>query len=167
MKIDIGKYSNTVIENHLSTLFNHIYHHKEEVVFLCVGTPKIMGDSFGPYIGTLLRESGTRNSFGTLAEPVNAKTLDKTINTIKKTYNKPYIIAIDSCFSMHVAHPYLAIKESATQPGAGLGKKMPAIGDLSVLYSFGHIKEKESFYNPDFFSLMKAISITYNSIIKK
>lgn len=93
----------------VSNFTNKIYHLKEDkpfsdYIFLCVGSDKVIGDAYGPLVGTKLEEllkQYYRNIHivGTLEEPVLATNLKKVIATIEKEYINPCIIAIDSALS--------------------------------------------------------------------
>lgn len=93
----------------VSNFTNKIYHLKEDkpfsdYVFLCVGSDKVIGDAFGPLVGTnlenLLKQYYSNiHIVGTLKEPVLATNLKKTIAQIEKEYANPCIIAIDSALS--------------------------------------------------------------------
>ena len=62
---------------------------KPQTIIVCIGTDKCIGDCLGPLVGTLLKE----NSFpipiyGTLANPIHALNLEKSIYEIKIIYRK-------------------------------------------------------------------------------
>ena len=71
---------------------------KPQTIIVCIGTDKCIGDCLGPLVGTLLKE----NSFpipiyGTLANPIHALNLEKSIYEIKRIYPCSTIIGIDAC----------------------------------------------------------------------
>ena len=62
---------------------------KPQTIIVCIGTDKCIGDCLGPLVGTLLKE----NSFpipiyGTLADPIHALNLEKSIYEIKRIYKR-------------------------------------------------------------------------------
>lgn len=60
--------------------------HPQEMVFLCIGSDRSTGDSFGPLVGTMLKEKQVPyHVFGTLSEPVHALNLKNTLNEKKNT----------------------------------------------------------------------------------
>lgn len=73
---------------------------KKEIVIVCAGTTRIIGDALGPITGTFLTENNVKNVYGTLQKPVDAINLTKVIEEIKSNYFKPYIIAVDSAVSL-------------------------------------------------------------------
>lgn len=93
----------------VSSFTNKIYHLKEEkpfsdYIFLCVGSDKVIGDAYGPLVGTELEEKLKQyyrniHIVGTLEHPVLATNLKKTIGEIQRNYINPCIIAVDSALS--------------------------------------------------------------------
>ena len=72
------------------------------IVFLCIGTSKIIGDSFGPLVGKKLKDKIRKEKIvilGDLKDNISALNIEKTVNKVKKTYNNPLIIAIDAALS--------------------------------------------------------------------
>ena len=71
------------------------------LIFLCVGTDLILGDSIGPIIGTKLKklENEYIKIFGTLSKTLNFNNARNEINNIYLNYQNPYIITIDAALS--------------------------------------------------------------------
>lgn len=93
----------------VSNFTNKIYHLKEDkpfsdYIFLCVGSDKVIGDAYGPLVGSNLKEQlkqyySNIHIVGTLEEPVLATNLKRVIANIQKEYENPCIIAVDSALS--------------------------------------------------------------------
>lgn len=68
------------------------------LIFICVGSNKIIGDSLGPMVGNKLKTKlNTKvNVWGTLENPVNYMNIEKAWKNIKDKYKNPCIISIDS-----------------------------------------------------------------------
>lgn len=67
--------------------------HPQEMVFLCIGSDRSTGDSFGALAGTMLKEKQVPyHIFGTLSEPVHALNFKNTLNEIKTPFTDPYIL---------------------------------------------------------------------------
>ena len=114
-----------------------ILHHPKkwsELVFLCIGSDKITGDSLGPYIGYQLQQYSLRNIFvyGTLSTPVHALNLAQTIAFIKKTHPDALIIAVDASLGQKKHLGYVTIGNGALYPGAGVQKELPPVGDIYI-----------------------------------
>lgn len=73
-----------------------------KIVFLCIGTSNIIGDSFGPLVGKKLKDKIKNENIlilGDLQNNVSAQNIEKTVNKVKEIYNNPLIIAIDAALS--------------------------------------------------------------------
>ena len=69
-----------------------------DLIFICIGTNKIVGDSFGPIIGEILKRNVNDRRIkviGDLINNINAK----NIKNIKYNCANPYVISIDSALS--------------------------------------------------------------------
>lgn len=102
------------------------------LVLLCIGTPKIPGDSLGPSVGSLLSNDSRCHVYGTLDHPVHAMNLKATLHNIKKQHKRPLIIAIDAALGNENQSGFLTLKKGPLKPGKGLGKRLPAIGHIQI-----------------------------------
>lgn len=101
----------------------------KNIVFLCIGSDRSTGDSFGPLVGTLLEERGVSKVLGTLEKPVHAENIRDIVNEIS---GKNYIIAIDAALGNCQNIGCFIIKDGGLKPGAGVNKELPIVGDLSI-----------------------------------
>jgi len=104
------------------------------VVLLCIGTDRSTGDCFGPLAGSQL--SHERQDFfhiyGTLDQPVHAANLQDYIENIRQTFSNPFIVAIDACLGSVENVGYINICDGPLQPGAGVNKSLPPVGDIYI-----------------------------------
>jgi putative sporulation protein YyaC len=99
--------------------------------FVCIGTPKNKYDSIGPRIGNSIKKLGY-NVMGTMDDPVHALNLKKKLKELDKLDKTKYqIIAVDAVVSKY--HYNYKIKNEPCNPGAGLNKKLPKIGEITIL----------------------------------
>ncbi|GAA3410848.1 spore protease YyaC [Paenibacillus hodogayensis] len=106
----------------------------QQIVFVCIGTDRSTGDSLGPLIGTHLHKhqySGL-HLFGTLDEPVHAMNLNDSIAEIERSYDSPYIVAIDACLGQVSSVGCITVADGPVKPGAGVQKELPSLGDMHV-----------------------------------
>lgn len=73
----------------------------DRLVFLCIGTDKVIGDSFGPCVGEELLKK-TKNYpniqvFGSLQRPVHYQNIEEVLKQIDQETS--YTIAIDAALS--------------------------------------------------------------------
>ncbi|UOK59079.1 spore protease YyaC [Bacillus sp. OVS6] len=81
----------------LNEIFQHAERENQEIVFLCIGSDRYVGDSLGPLVGTMLLEHEIPyRVYGTLEEPVHAFNLKGILKKIQKP-KKPLIISMDAC----------------------------------------------------------------------
>jgi putative sporulation protein YyaC len=125
----------SVFQNNLNIFLSNNYDRMSELIILCIGTDRSTGDSLGPITGTKLVELGLnpKTVYGTLEEPVHAVNLQDTIHIIRQKHKRPFIIAIDACLGRSESVGYISIKEGPLQPGTGVNKDLPAVGDLQVI----------------------------------
>lgn len=129
--ISLGKQILHILSEHFS--------HDQTLVILCIGTDRATGDCLGPLVGEQLKSrlhfSKDHLScivFGNLETPVHAVNLEETIEHIYKSFDNPYIIAIDASLGTTSHIGYATVSPNAILPGKGVQKKLPAIGDLSI-----------------------------------
>lgn len=104
-----------------------------EIVFLCIGSDRYVGDSLGPLVGTLLRESNVPyHVYGTLKEPVHAFNLKDMLKDINKQLKKPLIISIDACLGEKSQVGYITFNKGPLAPGGALEKILPKVGDYPI-----------------------------------
>lgn len=113
--------------NGLTQALRSIIPHKN-IVFLCVGTDRSTGDSFGPLVGMYLQERGL-DVIGTLDDPVHAMNLDEKLSEIPPG---KFVIAVDACLGKPSSVGKYIISDGPLKPGAGVGKDLPAVGDASI-----------------------------------
>ena len=98
-----------------------------ELVFLCIGSDRITGDSLGPLIGYQLSPYCSRifHVYGTLDDPVHALNLPDRISYIHSRHPEALLVAIDASLGSRRHQGYITIGNGAIRPGAGAGKTLP------------------------------------------
>lgn len=134
---------NTIKEEIINTLsikMNYARENKKyvEIIFLCIGTDKIIGDCFGPLVGSKLKELLENYNifnisiYGTLTKNVNYTNVEEIIKRINNRHLNPYIIVIDAALSKKENIGKVYIEEGKTVLGKGLNKNRIEVGDLSI-----------------------------------
>lgn len=105
-----------------------------QLVFICIGTPLISGDSLGPLIGEQLKGFSMKHIFvyGTKEEPIHALNLHTNLEKIKKKHPTAYLIAIDASFGTRIHLGTICIHPGPLFPGSGVKKELPPVGNLSI-----------------------------------
>ena len=103
-------------------------------VIVCIGTDKVVGDSLGPTVGTLLTKCYCSPCFvyGTLDRPITALNLTKTANFIRYRHPRQRVLAIDCAVGKASEVGNINLSSGGIKAGSGVGKNIPEIGDFSV-----------------------------------
>ena len=125
------------IKNFSNSFFIHLLEGcvtTDKLVFICIGTPLIPGDSLGPMIGDSLKRYSMKNVsiYGTKEEPIHALNLKERLSEIKKKHPDAFFIAIDASFGTRIHLGNICIHHGPLFPGAGVKKELPPIGNLSI-----------------------------------
>lgn len=102
-------------------------------VLLCIGSDLATGDSLGPMVGTLLRESGfSLPLYGTLDRPVHAVNLPEVAAEIREKHPDSIVIAIDAALGTTKEIGRLQLHRKALCPGGAVEKNLGQVGDLAI-----------------------------------
>jgi len=125
----------SIFESNLGFFMSHLYTTPSPLIVLCIGTDRSTGDSLGPLVGSQLQTMNLQNAIvlGTLDEPVHAVNLQDTIDEIHSKYNQPFILAIDACLGRSESVGSIRIKEGPLQPGTGVNKDLPNVGNIQIV----------------------------------
>jgi len=89
----------------------------KDVIFVCIGTDKVSGDSFGTFVGSYLKEYGFTNVVGDLEETVNNQNIRDIIKELPR--NKK-IIAIDATLGNLKDRGKLLVSKGSVVAGASV-----------------------------------------------
>ena len=107
-----------------------------KLIFLCIGTDRISGDSFGPLVGYKLKNLfyGEKNIevIGDLENIVNSSNVLKILDKIEKTYEVPFLIAIDAAVSNKKEIGRIVVSNSKMNVGSCFSNKKIYVGDVSI-----------------------------------
>ena len=107
-----------------------------KLIFLCIGTDKIIGDSFGPLVGYKLNKLFYSESnievIGNLKNIVNACNIMQIIDKIKNTYENPFLIAIDSAISNRTQIGRIIVSGSKMNVSSFFMQNKLYVGDVSI-----------------------------------
>ncbi|SDG75641.1 putative sporulation protein YyaC [Planococcus glaciei] len=114
----------------LKSIFAEAKQQEREVVFLCIGSDRYIGDSLGPLIGSMMQENGISHTvYGTLEEPVHAFNLKATLKDIYRQNRNPLVISIDASLGTKEQVGNVLFNEGPLVPGKALEKMLPEVGD--------------------------------------
>ncbi len=109
----------------------------EELIIVCIGTDRVTGDCLGPLAGYLLKKSNAFSAlmpiiYGDLIRPVHAGNLRSFVSLLKEAHPHSFIIALDASVGSVCSIGYITLSFGSLQPGAGVSKNLPKIGDISI-----------------------------------
>ncbi|OES43897.1 spore protease YyaC [Domibacillus iocasae] len=128
----------TFFVHHLKNELKPVLSGRQEVVFVCIGTDRSSGDSYGPFVGSKLKQTFYLRKYthvsvyGCLDYPVHAKNLAETIQKIKERHTNPVVIAIDACLGAAKNIGTVVLDQGPMKPGSGVQKELPPIGDYHI-----------------------------------
>ncbi len=103
-------------------------------VIVCIGTPKVSGDSLGPMVGDILKERKTRAFvYGDCTRSVTALNFQDYCRFILRTHPCSLIIAVDAGLSSVDEVGAVKMNTGGVSPGGALAKKLGKIGNIGVL----------------------------------
>ena len=98
---------------------------------ICIGTTKVVGDSVGPRVGSLLKAAGLPDRIkiiGCADEPVHRGNL---VSMLMNLRNDALLVCVDAAVSNNF--PAINIRTGPMQPGVAVSDELPKLGDVSVL----------------------------------
>ena len=115
-----------------------------DIVFLCIGSDRSTGDSYGPFVGTMLKEQHFPFPiFGTIAEPVHALNLKVVLEKIYHQFSNPIIFSVDACLGDGHQIGSIILKDGPLTPGDAIHNLLPAVGNY-------HLKGIVNYLDPDY-----------------
>jgi putative sporulation protein YyaC len=120
VKSELEQFLKSVAESHAD---------RSKIVFVCIGSDRSTGDSFGPLVGTMLKELGWPNVIGSLEKPCDAHAVEQAALQLREDQ---VVIAIDACLGKPKSVGSFVLAEGALEPGKAIGRRLPPIGHYSI-----------------------------------
>lgn len=137
-----------------------------QLVILCVGTDKIIGDCLGPLVGSKLKSKlkdyniSNINIYGTLEENISYINIEETLKNVNKTIPNAYLVIVDAGLSKKDDVGKIIIQKKETTLGKGLNKSKIKLGNLSIT---GIVAENRNIPKYNFWVLQ---NVSLNKVIK-
>ncbi|MGE6378423.1 spore protease YyaC [Peribacillus muralis] len=132
MEFQTGKLDSLALK--MKEIIRNSDYQYENIIFLCIGSDRSIGDSLGPLVGTMLKEHQVPyRVYGTLEKPVHAFNLEETLKEINKQFKKPLIFSVDACLGEQNQVGEVLLKEGPLVPGKALKKVLPEVGDFHIV----------------------------------
>ena len=105
-----------------------------DIVFVCIGTKKLIGDSIGPVIGEELKELENEfvHVYGTIDKNVNFINGKEIIEEINRKYKEPYLITIDAALSTTNRKGDIILGSGYMKIGKALNKSVCFFSNLNI-----------------------------------
>ena len=150
-KLDLLKLS---LASDFSKIFKTAFKENKNVVFTCIGTDKILYDSFGPILGSAIKDRlcfmPNLKVYGDITDCIHALNIIGSINKIKKEEPNSIIIAVDATAVINPERiGHITLKEESLSPGAGSNKKLGEIGDYSITLGTCLVTKQNNKYEID------------------
>lgn len=106
----------------------------KEIVFVCIGSDRINGDSLGPFIGHQLERFHWDSVYvyGTLHAPIHALNLEDSMRELKDRHPSAIFIAVDASLGAKKHIGFITVGMGSICPGAGVNKELLPVGDIFI-----------------------------------
>lgn len=143
-----GEFNARQFASELNLLLDSIDARSRRLLFLCIGSERIIGDSLGPLVGHRLAQfsKGCPSEqapviLGTLQQPVHAMNLHAIRKYIRTVYPEHTVIAIDASLGSPQHIGWVTLCNQGLAPGLGVSKQLPTVGDISITGIVGGMEE--------------------------
>lgn len=134
-------------KNSKQLLANQLANKLTEAIVVCIGTEKVVADSIGPRVGSLLNENLPRPIFvyGMQGANIHAQNLEKAIALIKQLHPSKTLLVVDAAVGESNQVGKVQLHLGNISPGAATNKKLCKVGDISIVGIVAH-KDMADFY---------------------
>ena len=102
-----------------------------DIVFICIGTNKVIGDSLGPLVGTYLKVLYHNiKVYGDIKQNIDYNNINKVINFVNVKYKNHTKVLIDSALGNNVGD--IVLYSGSISLGKGIGKEKNIYGDIII-----------------------------------
>ncbi|WP_040329698.1 spore protease YyaC [Clostridium ihumii] len=118
----------------------------KDTIIICIGTDRCIGDCLGPLVGTQLIDNHfPLPVYGTISEPIHALNLESKLSEIKTKHPYSKVVGIDACLGPYSSIGEIQVRDFAINPGKGVGKLLPPVGDISLIGIIDSSEDNELF----------------------
>jgi len=133
------------------------------VVFMCIGTNTVVGDSVGPIVGSLLKENiQSNNKITIVGDCENNISYENIEDKIEKLNLNSLVVVVDSALSNHENIGKIFVQNRGLRYGEGLKKTNNTIGNISIIRC--NAVSKYNFYRN--YSCIELLCINFAIIVK-
>lgn len=146
-----------------------------EIVFLCIGTDKLIGDMVGPIVGENLKYKLNQcnkkiSIYGNLEYTFNLKNANEMIKNVRSNHANPFIITIDTALGKEDMLYKIVITNGKMEIGKAIGKGIKIDSHINIkgiVGTYHHIFKKniETLKNAKIESVIYLSTIITNGIL--
>ncbi len=120
----------------LNNVINLENNQKATIYFVCLGTNRIIGDAFGPVVGSVLKKHLQIDSsvqvLGDLKECITYENVNRIIDLLAVNYKANLIIVLDSALSCKKNIGKVFVQNRGLKYAESLKKRNSRIGNISI-----------------------------------
>lgn len=157
----IEEYSDMILQQYRDS-------NKDELIFVCIGTDKCIGDYVAPLVGTFVNEEDKNiKIYGTLENPIHALNIEDKLKEVHNNHPNAFVVGVDACLGNKEDIGDIRIRDYAISPGRGVGKELPRVGDMSIIGIVDSSENSDLFFSRSIrLSFIWDISRKISDIIK-
>lgn len=139
-----------------------------EYVFICIGTNKLLFDSFGPRVGNYLKNNFDNNKkinvLGTMENPIHFKNAKNILNELNLNKQKQ-IILIDSAFGRNEPIGATYISTGGIEIGKAFGKSLYLPAHFNIKTVIANQIEKVSWNKTKLNTLAQKVASQITNVV--
>ena len=113
-----------------NTLRRKMKFSKEETIFVCIGSNKVVWDSIGPYVGSILKEKiGEKYVIGDLENNICSQ---KDLKSYYPIVKNKFVVAIDSAITENNLSGEIFVTEKPIVMGMGVYQNKGIVGEIGI-----------------------------------
>lgn len=124
------------MDENLKNKIENLFDIKEfsDIIFLCIGSSRIIGDAIGPIVGSNLKyiENNYIHIYGSIEKNLNFNNAKEIIENINFKYKNPCIITIDSALSNKYDFGNIILEKGFMKIGKALEKNLCIYSNLNI-----------------------------------
>ena len=134
--------------NAKNILAKHLFSKINDVIVVCIGTEKVVADSLGPRVGSLLNENQVcpLYIYGLQGANIHAQNLSRAMAVIKLLHPNKQLLVIDAAVGDAKQVGKIQLTYGNIAPGAATNKQLDRVGDMSIVGIVAN-KDMADFYD--------------------
>ena len=147
------------------------------LIFLCIGTNKVIGDSVGPIVGNELKsmENNFVQIYGTMDNTLNFINAREIIKELYYNFDNPFLVTIDAALSEIKKRGDIVVSEGYIKIGKALQKSICFYSNINIKCVVGksylekekNVKELKSVKIEETMEIANVVSSGIKNVLKK